>query len=189
MEVHTSDSAPTPPPTFETACRQAAPPPPLLHTHLQLHAIRQAVCDTHSRLVHQLHTQRCSTLCAQVVVNQVLVFEVAFAQPAWVVLTQQAAGLTTAGAPAHTWNTGVSRSHVQVTRDTFRSHVQVTREVTRSGHTRGAGVSWEGASVEHHVQMAWCCSRPGCGVLLQLPRAHPKLYYSRQYHDGRTQRA
>lgn len=68
-------------------------------SHLQLH-VRHRLCHTLPILIHHLHTQTCATLGAQMVINEVLLLQVTFADAARIVLAQAAAVITAAGAPA-----------------------------------------------------------------------------------------
>ncbi len=77
--------------------------------YLELAACRQALRDTCPCLVHEFHPERGAALGPQVVINQVLDLEVPFAEPAGVVLTQQAPTLAAACAPA--WRSWTFHRH------------------------------------------------------------------------------
>lgn len=68
-------------------------------THLKLN-VRQHFCDALTILIHNFHPEPCPTLGLQVVINQVLGFQVALADTAGVVLAQAAGRVATTRAPA-----------------------------------------------------------------------------------------
>lgn len=79
--------------------------------YLQIH-LRECIRDALPVLIHHFHPQPSATLGLEVVINQVLVLEVALADAAWVVLAQDTRGVSTARAPAI--STGNTRAHKQV---------------------------------------------------------------------------